>query len=194
MQAKHVNSLLTLMLVAVSGTLAYQNQKLKTDAALQKVERYWPVAGATVPAIPIKTLEGRQVLVGQAPAGRRQALFFFSSACAACKRSMPFIKEAAAAYGRLGIQFIAVTSEQNSAQLRSFLAMSKVDFPVVSDFSRRNMNIFNIRMTPTTIVVDERGDIKHVKVGSIESNKEVFDLVTGALSKEARALAMGGGK
>lgn len=194
MTARRVSAVLVIMLVALMGALGYQNHRLKNELGHERMTQSWPRVGDTVPITSARTLDGREVRLGDVAKGDTQALFFFSSKCGACIRSMPYIREIAASYGRLGIEIVGITPEPDSPALREFLVKHKVTFPVVASLPRRDARIMSLRATPTLLVINSQGDIQLAKVGSVESNKDAFDLVLGAQRKDVVASTQGGAK
>ena len=69
------------------------------------------------------------------------------------------------------------TGPKRDADMKKFLAGSKLTFPVVYDNGLETARKFGIEGIPTTIVIDKNGNIQFVNSGSKEGNEVVNELI-----------------
>ncbi|MEY3891275.1 MAG: TlpA family protein disulfide reductase [Methylophilaceae bacterium] len=105
---------------------------------------------------------------------------FWATDCPGCVKEMPKLVDTYNKYKKQGIQIIAVSMFYDPpTQVLNFIKNNNIPFPVVIDSDNKIAQQFeNIRLTPTSILINQRGQIIDQIVGEIDFNK-----LEGTLSK-----------
>jgi len=105
---------------------------------------------------------------------------FWATDCPGCVKEMPKLIDTYNKYKKQGIQIIAVSMFYDPpTQVLNFIKNNNIPFPVVIDSDNKIAQQFeNIRLTPTSILINQRGQIIDQIVGEIDFNK-----LEGTLSK-----------
>ncbi len=118
-----------------------------------------PRVGEAVPDLQL-TAHGEAPLpaIGE---GGRVMLFFWATTCEPCKRALPALQAYAQ---RTGTAVMAITDE-DARTVASYLNKASLPFPVARDTGRVAWRLFDIKATPTFVLVDERGHLVDSGVG-----------------------------
>ncbi|TSB46110.1 TlpA family protein disulfide reductase [Alkalicoccobacillus porphyridii] len=95
--------------------------------------------------------------------GKKVAVHFFSIWCHPCQEEMPYIAEFAKRVEEAGGIFIPVhltKVDQGTNQLQAFLTHYQADFDPLLDKKGEMMNMYTINGIPTTIFLDENGQVE----------------------------------
>ena len=105
---------------------------------------------------------------------------FWATDCPGCVKEMPKLVDTYNKYKKQGIQIIAVSMFYDPpTQVLNFIKNNNIPFPVVIDSDNKIAQQFeNIRLTPTSILLNQTGQIIDQIVGEIDFNK-----LEGTLSK-----------
>jgi len=105
---------------------------------------------------------------------------FWATDCPGCVKEMPKLVDTYNKYKKQGIQIIAVSMFYDPpTQVLNFIKNNNIPFPVVIDSDNKIAQQFeNIRLTPTSILINQRDQIIDQIVGEIDFNK-----LEGTLSK-----------
>jgi len=105
---------------------------------------------------------------------------FWATDCPGCVKEMPKLVDTYNKYKKQGIQIIAVSMFYDPpTQVLNFIKNNNIPFPVVIDSDNKIAQQFeNIRLTPTSILLNQKGQIIDQIVGEIDFNK-----LEGTLSK-----------
>tara|TARA_B100000035_G_scaffold287368_1_gene272278 strand:+ start:335 stop:823 length:489 start_codon:yes stop_codon:yes gene_type:complete len=106
-----------------------------------------------------KDLEGKLTLIN-----------FWATDCPGCINEMPGLIETYEQYNDKGLEIIAVAMHYDPpSRVISYSKNNKLPFPVVLDSNKEIMDKFNnIKLTPTTVILDQDGYIKNTIVGEID--------------------------
>ena len=119
-----------------------------------------PQVGSVAPALELNFLSERSR--GPAP-GRSQLLFFWATWCTPCKKSLPELF----AFARdRNVEVVSITDEE-SAVVNDFLREFDGDFPAVVALDRRREQFqkYGVSGTPTFVLVDSGGVVRHYQAG-----------------------------
>lgn len=105
---------------------------------------------------------------------------FWATDCPGCIKEMPRLVDTYSKYKKQGIQIIAVSMFYDPpSQVLNFIKKNDIPFPVVIDADNKIAQQFeNIRLTPTSILINQKGQIIDQIVGEID-----FDKLENTLSK-----------
>ena len=106
-----------------------------------------------------KDLEGKITLIN-----------FWATDCPGCINEMPGLIETYEQYNDKGLEIIAVAMHYDPpSRVISYSKNNKLPFPVVLDSNKEIMNKFNnIKLTPTTVILDHDGYVKNTIIGEID--------------------------
>ena len=105
---------------------------------------------------------------------------FWATDCPGCIKEMPQLADAYNKYKKQGIQIIAISVFYDPpSQVLNFIKKNEIPFPVVIDADNKIAQRFeNIRLTPTSVLINQKGQIIDQIVGEID-----FDNLEKLLSK-----------
>lgn len=110
-------------------------------------------------------LAGRETDVG-AMAGKVRVVDFWASWCEPCREAMPHLDAIERDLGPRGVAVVAVSFDEDHAQVQAFLDRTPVGFPVLWDRGgERYSTRYEVNQLPTTLVVDRHGVIRLVQEG-----------------------------
>ena len=106
-----------------------------------------------------KDLEGKLTLIN-----------FWATDCPGCINEMPGLIETYEQYNDKGLEIIAVAMHYDPpSRVISYSKNNKLPFPVVLDSNKEIMDKFNnIKLTPTTVILDQDGYVKNTIIGEID--------------------------
>jgi peroxiredoxin len=98
---------------------------------------------------------------------------FWATDCPGCIKEMPHLVDTYNKYKKQGIQIIAVSMFYDPPnQVLNFTKQNNIPFPIVIDSDNKIAQQFeNIRLTPTSILINRKGQIIDQIVGEIDFNK-----------------------
>jgi thiol-disulfide isomerase/thioredoxin len=135
---------------------------------------------------PVKNLNmtaiGGEKITSQQLLGKLTLINFWATDCPGCINEMPGLIETYKQYHAQGLEIIAVAMYYDPpSRVVSYSKNNKLPFPVVLDSNKEIMNKFNdIKLTPTSIVLDKNGYVINTIVGEInfkDFNKEIAKLL-----------------
>ena len=105
---------------------------------------------------------------------------FWATDCPGCIKEIPQLADTYNKYKKQGIQIIAVSMFYDPpSQVLNFIKKNDIPFPVVIDADNKIAQRFeNIRLTPTSVLINQKGQIIDQIVGEID-----FDNLEKLLSK-----------
>lgn len=150
-------------------------------AAPRPASRAPSLAGKVV-TVTAPDLSGRDVLV--APGGDRvRVVDFWATWCEPCREQLAHLDALARRFEGAGVAVFAVSFDEDRAQLERFLEEHPVSITVLWDRGgARLAEPLDLQRLPTTLVIDRRGVVRHVRVGwdaaqAVALEREVARLV-----------------
>lgn len=136
-----------------------------------------PRVGASAPDFTLPTLDGETVKLDELR-GQPVLINFWATWCSACRRQMPYLQAAFEEKGQ-EVKFIAVDVGEGSGTVRKYIDATGIGFTVALDRDRGVARAYNMRYYPTTFLVDEKGVIKHIRLGAFMSSDELMAMLEG---------------
>lgn len=123
--------------------------------------------GDPAPAFVVDALDGHEISLATFR-GRPLVINVFAAWCGSCREELPRFERAYARY-RTRIAFLAVDEQEGPSVARAFAHRLGVRFPVAVDDGPMAA-AYGARAIPETIVVDARGIVRAISVGTISED------------------------
>lgn len=131
--------------------------------------------GKEVPAVDIKTLDGKTVNIQDyTQQGKITVLSFWATWCSPCKKELDAIADLYPDWQEAyDMQLIAVTIDTRRAlaKVAPMVASKNWDYTVLSDVNQQLMNALNFQAVPQTFLVDKEGKIVYSHTGYIAGDE-----------------------
>ena len=127
------------------------------------------------------TINGEKI-TSQQLLGKITLINFWATDCPGCINEMPGLIETYNQYKDQGLEVIAVAMYYDPpSRVISFTKNNNLPFPVVLDTNKEIINKFNnVKLTPTSIILDKNGYVINTIIGEIdfnEFNKKLINLL-----------------
>ena len=127
------------------------------------------------------TISGEKI-TSQQLLGKITLINFWATDCPGCINEMPGLIETYNQYKDQGLEVIAVAMYYDPpSRVISFTKNNNLPFPVVLDTKKEIINKFNnVKLTPTSIILDKNGYVINTIIGEIdfnEFNKNLINLL-----------------
>lgn len=128
---------------------------------------------AAAPAVRYTLLNGQALDSTAAWRGKVMLVNFWATSCTTCVKKMPMLVAAHAAYASRGFDVLAIAMQYDPpAYVSQFAESRRLPFGVAIDNKGELARAFgDVRVTPTTIVVDKQGHIAKRLVGDIPADE-----------------------
>ena len=125
-----------------------------------------PTAPGTAPEVRFVTLGGQQLSTSDLR-GKVVLVNFWATSCEVCVREMPLMTETWRKYAPQGYEMVAVAMSYDHPNLvADYVQKNRLPFKVALDLEGAIAKQWgNVRVTPTTFLVDRRGRIVKQYVG-----------------------------
>lgn len=119
-----------------------------------------------IPNLQVTLLDGRVVRL-EALRGKVVLVNFWATWCPYCRHEMPAMDEFYRDYRGKGFEILALSQDEDAAEVRGFMAKEGYRFPVaMADAS--NAGVFgNVSRLPTSFLIDKRGVVRHKVSGQV---------------------------
>lgn len=173
-----------------------QSRELRQQARQLFRRTLAPQKGTYLPIVRSPGVRGDSVTVGQSPMGKSQTIFFLTTTCPHCLRSVAGWKQVASgakATSRGSAEIVWVFLDSTAAPL-SYLKEHSIEDPAVAISDIRLRSQFRIGAVPLTLVVDGRGRVIYSRLDAIEDRRAVDSVVNAivAASPSDRGTASAG--
>jgi peroxiredoxin len=136
----------------------------------------------TAPPVTFTAIDGSK-FSAQSLRGKVVMVNFWATSCTTCVKEMPQMVETYNKYQRQGLEFVAVAMSYDPPDyVRNYAQSRQLPFKVALDGSGEVANAFgDVKLTPTTFVIDKQGKILKRYVGEPEF-AELHQLLEKALA------------
>jgi peroxiredoxin len=128
------------------------------------------------PNFRVTTVQGHELSLKQF-AGKIVVLDFWATWCPPCRESVPELRDLTQKYDPAKLVLISISSDDDEATWRQFIAENKMTWPQYRDSDKRLVNAFTVRAYPTYLVIDGDGVITQRIVGADPKQSVVNQLV-----------------
>jgi thiol-disulfide isomerase/thioredoxin len=126
----------------------------------------WPRSRA-VPPFELAGPDGTKWSLSAAR-GRPVLLNFWATWCEPCRAEMPSLQELARRHEAQGLRVLAANFKEGDAAVRRYLDASSLQLPVLFDRDGAAAKAFGVRIFPSTVGIDRKGDVKFVVTGEVD--------------------------
>ncbi|MCX6639983.1 MAG: redoxin domain-containing protein [bacterium] len=106
---------------------------------------------------------------------------FWATWCGPCKRELPLLQNAYAAWKKQGVELLAISTDKDTGKVAPFINKNKYSFPVL--FNNGTSKEYDVSGIPTLFVVDQEGKIQYKHVGYRPDVVKILDLQIKELKK-----------
>lgn len=145
-------------------------------------------AQKTIPAVDLRTLDGRPANIGEyLDDDQPVILSFWASWCKPCHRELNAFHDL---YGqwqeRFGVQILAVTidTRRQLARAKSIAATEGWEFVLLSDQDNRLKNALNVQAIPQTYLINKAGEIIYESNGYVPGAERQLEQKLMEISKK----------
>lgn len=102
-------------------------------------------------------------------------------------------------YGKKGVQFAGITADaDNKDAIQNIISTDKIELPILLDNERRVYNNYQIRVYPTTVIIDKEGKLSYLLPGHPLTYAATLEnhirLALGEIDKDSLAELLSNGK
>jgi len=156
MKRKWLRSLLALIL-GFSSVSHVQAQFEKTP---------WPKA-QKVPSLSFKDSTGREYKLDNLY-GKKIVLNFWATWCAPCKEELPSLQVFSDLQNPDQILVLTINVKEPASRAQRFMQNNQISLPLISDPQGEWAQKFGVKVYPTTLLIDAKGQIKWRIVGEVD--------------------------
>ncbi len=127
------------------------------------------LASKKIPEIQVTTIAGESIKLYESK-NKFTIINFWATDCPGCIKEMPYLSETYKQFKNQGLEIIAVSMSYDPPnQVLNFSERNKIPFPIVLDVDGHIAKSFeNIRITPTSILIDKDGKVLDKVIGEID--------------------------
>ena len=146
----------------------------KVDSLLggEQESRASPLEGKPAPALNLDLLDGGKLDLSAHKGKHAVVLDFWATWCPPCRKAMPEVIRAVAAYKDKGAVLYAVNEGEKPAAIRKFLKQQKLDVTVALDPDGKAGDLYGVEGIPQTVIIDKQGNVAKVHVGYMPGLEE----------------------
>jgi len=144
----------------------------------------YPMLGKAAPKILLASLEGEPLPVGEELGSKVVVLNFWATWCPPCREELPEFSKLATQFPGQPVAFYSVATDQEKDLIATAMNETTPKPPVAYDAGMAAAEAFQVRMLPTTVVIDKTGTIRHAHIGFTGSTIEEMREEINALMAE----------
>ncbi|TDM04295.1 thiol-disulfide oxidoreductase ResA [Macrococcus carouselicus] len=162
-QSKRITQYIVMLLIALAiGFIVYSTLTKDKNKEVQ--------VGDAAPNFELQTMDGKTVKLSDYK-GKGLILNFWGTWCEPCKREMPALSDNYDKFKEKDVEVLAIHLRNTPQQVEQFFSglKEKVNLPVAFDNNNEVADAFGVDPLPTTVVIDEDGEIKAIHKGEMNS-------------------------
>ena len=146
--------------------------------------RWYPEDGAA-PVLKLKTVDNQEIDLA-ALKGRMVIVNFWATWCGPCIAEMPSLQALGTRLGAKNAVILGVNYHESPQRISDFQAKHLVTFPLLRDPWQEASGAWQVRVLPTTFIVDASGALRYRVVGEVDwGSKDVADRLKKILAADA---------
>jgi hypothetical protein len=156
------------LLLIANCVLLYEN-RLLTRLVDRSSEALSAPIGSTLPLLEGTSNSGRNITIRYGQGEKATLLFAFSESCPICDRTWPAWNSILAATKGTGVRpvFVDLTGESD----RRYIAQHNLSaYPLIKHLNPTIESIYNLRFTPTTMLLSSDGHVIRAWTGSLDKS------------------------
>jgi peroxiredoxin len=158
--------LATVTLMAIVLLLCCVGCKAATGSQIGDKATDFSLPTLTGENVHLRDLEGKPVM-----------FTFWTTGCGACIYQMQFVQEARDEL-KDKVTFIEIDIAQDSYTVKQCLDYYGFNVSVALDNDATTAIAYNIRYTPTNVIIDSKGVIQQIKIGAFTSTEQILTLLS----------------
>jgi len=132
-----------------------------------------PLIGKPAPLFQAKALDGSTFSLGDA-AGKTIIINFWSTTCPPCVEEMPSFQQLQnKLVTRSDSVLLMIDLNDDLTTVQNFVQKNKYTFRVFLDSGYTSAQLYNIRYTPTTVLIDRQGIARIYKIGAFANFADI---------------------
>lgn len=161
-------SIRTFLLLTLLFTLGFGcSQKKEGD---EKSAEFGVEVGQRAPEFKVRNLK-REFSALSDYRGKVVLINFWATWCGPCKAEMPSMEALYGNYNRKDFEILAVSIDtEGEPRVRSYVEKGGFTFPILLDFAFMLNDQYQVRVVPTSFVVDRQGKIAYRSLGARDWN------------------------
>ena len=117
----------------------------------------------------LKTLDGAATKLGPYAGAKVTLVNLWATWCGPCREELPALDKIHNKYKAKGFAVVGVDVDEPAAVVKKFLADRKLTYPILLSTPDKTVpSLGNLEGLPTSLLLDETGDVLEVLVGGIE--------------------------
>lgn len=106
--------------------------------------------------------------------------------CEPCRESLPQYQQLLDELGPKGLKIVTIAVDEDERALSRFIAETALRLPVLRDPNAASSErVFRLKVMPTSVVVDRRGEVRALKEGIVEDIEVLRSELTALLGEPA---------
>jgi cytochrome c biogenesis protein CcmG/thiol:disulfide interchange protein DsbE len=127
-------------------------------------------AGDKAPDFQLPGIDGQKVKLSDFK-GQVVYVDFWATWCPPCRESFPWMESMHQRYQNLGLKIVAISLDQKSDLIKSFLKEHKAGFTILQDKEGNVAESYNVKGMPSSYLVDRKGNIRLKHAGFNDGDK-----------------------
>jgi cytochrome c biogenesis protein CcmG, thiol:disulfide interchange protein DsbE len=130
------------------------------------------LVGKAAPDFKLPLLAGGDIELSKLEGENLVLLDFWATWCGPCRAVMPALLEISNEYKSKGVRYLAVNLREDPDKIRAYLKSANLDIEVPLDKTGKVAELYHVKGIPTMAIVDKKGIVREVHVGSSPNLKE----------------------
>jgi thiol-disulfide isomerase/thioredoxin len=118
---------------------------------------------ALKPTVDPSLLTGKVVLID-----------FWATWCPPCIQSIPFFNKLGSELRSQGFELLAINVDEDKTTVDDFLKQHPIDYPIAFDPKGECPKVFDVKVMPSSYLIDKNGKIRKVFLGFRDSDQSII--------------------